>query len=319
MTALRLLARRALASVGTLLAVSLLLFAGAQVTPGDAASASLGANATPDQVAALRAAWGLDRPFPQRYADWILAFGHGDLGTSLTTGTPVTAVIGRPFAASAVLVALAGSATVVLAGLVGVLAGLRPGSTVDRVLSGAAVAVVAIPQFVVAGLLVLVFAAGLQLLPAVSLLPFGGTPLDRPSILVLPALALVLPAAAWASRVVRATVIDAGAATHVDAARLAGLPEPVVVLRHLLPATLPACAQLFGWLVSALFGGTAVVEQVFGYPGLSRVLTDAVRHHDPAVLAGVGLLLAVLVVVALLVADVIGVLADPRLRTAQAR
>lgn len=316
MTGLGLLGRRLVAAAGTLLAVSAVLFAGSEVTPGDAATASLGANATAEQVAALRATWGLNRPLPERYWDWISSLLHGRLGTSLATGQPVGSIVGRPLAYTAVLVTVAGLVTVTLAVVVGVAAGLRPGSRLDRALSGGAVALVAIPQFVVAGLLVLLFAAALHWLPAVSLVPYGGTPLDQPSILVLPVLALTLPSAAWASRLVRATVVDAAAAPHVEAARLAGLPEPTVVRRHLLPATVPQCAQMFGWLVSALFGGTAVVEQVFDYPGLSGVLLDAVRHHDPAVLEGVGLVLAAVVVGAFLVADLVGLLADPRLRTA---
>jgi peptide/nickel transport system permease protein len=308
------LTRRLVAAAGTLLAVSVILFAASEVTPGDAATASLGANATPDQVAALRAAWGLDRPLPQRYAAWVGSLRHGHLGTSLATGRPVADLVAEPFAYTALLVLLAGTATVVLAGTVGVLAGRHPGSRLDRALTGAAVTVVAIPQFVVAVLLVLLFAALLHILPAVSLVPFGGNPLDQPSILVLPVLALVLPAAAWASRLVRAVVVDANAAPHAEAARLAGLAEHTVMFRHVLPATVGPCAQVFAWLVSALFGGTAVVEQVFNYPGLSGVLLDAVRHHDPAVLEGVGLLLACLVVGAILLADVVGVLADPKLR-----
>lgn len=316
MNVIRALTRRMFAAAGTLLVVSMILFAGSEVTPGDAASASLGANATPDQVAALRAAWGLNRPLPQRYASWMDALLHGHLGTSLATGQPVATLIGRPLGYTAILVALCGVATVALSVATGVLAGLRPGSRLDRTLSGGALALVAVPQFVLAGLLVLLFAAALGWLPAVSLVPFGGTPLDQPSILVLPCLALTLPAAAWASRLVRATVVDANAAPHVEAARLAGLPERRVVFRHLLPTIVPPCAQLFGWLISALFGGTAVVEQVFGYPGLSGTLLDAVRNHDPVVLEGVGLLLAGLVVAAFLIADLVGVLADPRLRRA---
>ncbi len=307
---------RVMAALGTLLIVSVILFMVSEVTPGDAAASSLGSSADLDQIAALREAWGLNRPLPQRYAEWISGVFRGDLGVSLPTGRPVTEVIAEPFAYSALLVTLAGTATVILAVAIGVFTGLRPGSRLDRALSAGTVTIVSIPQFVIAGGLVLLLAISLQLLPPVSLVPFGGTPLDQPSILVMPVLALTLPAAAWASRVVRATVIDANAAAHAEAARLAGLPESVVVWRHVLPATVPASAQMFGWLISALFGGTAVIERVFNYPGLSGVLLTAVRNHDSAVLEAVGLLLACLTVAAFLVADMLGVLADPRLRTA---
>jgi peptide/nickel transport system permease protein len=315
MSAVVSVARRLAVAVGTLVAVSVVLFAGSEAVPGDAASASLGINSTPAEIVQLRHDWGLDRPMPARYAHWVNAVLHGDLGTSLITRQPVAAMVARPLADTSLLVFLAGTLTVALALLLGVLAGRRPGGRLDRGLSGVALVTVSIPPFVTAGLLVILFAATLGLLPAVSLVPLGGTPLDRPEILVLPVLSLTLFATAWASRLVRATVVDANAAPHVEAARLAGLSEPVVLWRHVLPATMPACAQAFAWMVSGLFGGTAVVERVFNYPGLSGVLIDAVRHHDSAVLEAVGLLLAAIIIGALVLADVIGVLANPRLRT----
>ncbi|HEX6969964.1 MAG TPA: ABC transporter permease, partial [Micromonosporaceae bacterium] len=235
----------------------------------------------------------------------------------LVTGRPVTEVLAEPVAYTALLVLIAGSVTLVLSLVVGVTAGLRPGSRLDRLISGAALVAVSIPQFVTAVALVIVFAVILGALPAVSLVPLGGTPLDRPEILVLPVAALALFATAWASQLVRATVVDANSAPNVEAARLAGLPEPVVVWRHVLPATVPACAQAFAWLLSGLFGGTAVIERVFNYPGLSKVLVDAVRQHDAPVLEAVGLLMAVTLIMALLIADLVGLLATPKLRTAQ--
>src|SRR6266511_1341618 len=291
MNLLTLVLRRLAAAAGVVLAASVLLFVGSQVLPGDAASASLGVSADADEVAKVRAELGLDR-------------------------RPVAEVMAAPLADTALLVAITAAVTLVVAAALGTAAGLRPGSRLDRILSGSAVAVVSVPQFVTASLLVLLLATTLHVLPAVSLVPFGGTPLDRPEILVLPVLSLALFAAAWASQIVRAAVLDADAAPYVEAARLAGVPERRVLWRHLLPATVPPCAQMFGWLIGALFGGTTVVERVFGYPGLSQTLVDSVRHHDTPVLEGVGLVLAAILVACLLVADVFGELADPRSRTA---
>ncbi|GAA0933720.1 ABC transporter permease [Virgisporangium aurantiacum] len=311
--------KRLAAAALTLVAVSMVLFAGASMVPGDAASASLGISTTPEQIDALRAEWGLDRPLPVRYAEWMGAVLRGDLGTSLISHRPVIDVIAEPLWSTTVLVLIASAVTVPLAVLLGVLTGLRPGGRLDRFVSGVSLTVVAIPSFVVAGLLVMVFSVTLGLLPAVSLPPLGGTPLDRPEILVLPAGSLVLFATAWASRLVRATVVDANLAPNAEAARLAGVPERTVVWRHVLPtrgaAAVRALAPLFAWLVSALFGGTTVVEVVFNYPGLSTVLLTAVRNHDAAVLEGVGLLLAVVIVGSLIVADLLGFLANPKLRT----
>ncbi|OLR94833.1 ABC transporter permease [Actinokineospora bangkokensis] len=314
MSAQALLLRRVVAAVFTLLATAVVLFAASEVLPGDAATASVGLDATADDLAQRRAELGLDRPWPVRFAEWLAGALRGDLGASTMTGEPVTSVIAEPLGSTALLVGITAAVTVPLAVLIGLVSGLRPGGRVDRALSAVSVVVVSVPQFVTAGLLVLLLADLVPLLPAISLPPLGGTPLDKPSVLVLPVLALTLFGAAWAGRIVRAAVIDANATPHVEAARLAGLPERVVVLRHLLPSALPPCAHTFAWLLSGLFGGTAVVEVVFNYPGLSQTLVAAVRGHDTAVLEGVGLLLAAIIVAAFTLSDLLVVVADPRLR-----
>ncbi|WP_155372887.1 ABC transporter permease [Catellatospora vulcania] len=318
MTMLYYIGRRVAAALLTLIAVSAVLLAASEVLPGDAASASLGITSTPEEVQALRDQLGLDRPLPVRYVEWMGGALRGDLGVSIMARRPVTEVVSAPLADTTLLVFLAAAVTVPLSVLIGVLGAVRRGRRLDRALTAGAVVTVSVPQFVMASLLVLVFSSTLHLLPAVSLAPVGGGPLDRPEILVLPVLALAGFATAWASRLVRAAVIDANAAPNVEAARLAGLPERVVVWRHVLPATVGPCVQAFAWLISGLFGGTAVVEQVFNYRGLSYVLVDAVRNHDTAVLEGVGLLLATIILVAFIIADVLALLANPKLRTATA-
>lgn len=316
MTALKFLARRLLATAATLFAVAVVLFAGSEVLPGDVASASLGPDATTEDVERQRAELGLDRPWPLRFAEWAAAALRLDLGTSAMSRESVVDIVGEPLAATALLVGITAAVTVPLAMGIGLISGLRRGGRVDRALSAVSVVAVSIPQFVTAGLLVLVFADLVPVLPAISLPPLGGTPLDRPEILVLPVFALTLFGASWAGRIVRAAVIDADGMPHVEAARLAGLPERVVVFRHLLPAALPPCAHTFAWLLSGLFGGTAVVEIVFNYPGLSQTLVAAVRNHDTAVLEGVGLLLAVIIILSFILADVLVMAVDPRLRVA---
>ncbi|MEU3838566.1 ABC transporter permease [Streptomyces sp. NPDC028635] len=309
--------RRLCGALATLLAASFVLFAAAEVLPGDAAEAALGGAATPADIARLHAELGLDRPLVVRYAAWVGGALSGDLGHSVIDRRPVTAIISGPLADTLLLTAVCAVLTVVLALTVGLAAGLRPGGLLDKLLSGTAVALVSVPQFVTAGLLSLVFAAWLGWLPAVSLVPFGEPLLAHPEVLVLPVTALTLFSASWASRMVRAAVVDAAAAPHVEAARLAGLSPARVVLRHLLPSAAAPCAQVFGWLTGALVGGTAVVEQVFNYPGLSHELVGAVHHHDAAVLEGIGLLMAAAVAGGLLLADLLAMALDPRLRTAR--
>lgn len=316
MSIVRFLLVKLLTVAGTVLGVSALLFFGANAAPGNVANAALGPDASAAQIRQFDQQAGLDRPLLAQYLSWLGHAVRGDLGQSLVQSEPVTTVIRGPFGSTLVLVVIAGLLTILGALAVGVFSALRPGR-VDTVLSVLAVTGVAIPQFVLAAISVLVFASLLHLLPAVSLVPFGGTPWTQPDILVLPAAVLTVFGVAWGSRLVRAVALDANASPHVQASRLAGLPEWTVLRRHLLPAIAGPVSQTLAWLVGALLGGTAVVERVFSYPGLSVPLINAVQTHDTPVVEGVGLLLAVVILLTLLVADVIGVLADPRMRTAR--
>ncbi|MGC1550447.1 MAG: ABC transporter permease [Rhodanobacter sp.] len=300
--------------VATLAAESMLLFGALQLMPGDAASTVLGTNATPASMAAFRRRLGLDHNLAVRYGEWI---GHaltGNLGTSTQSGQSVTSVIAQPLLDTLILAGIAGALIVVCSLAIGIVAGVRPGSRTDTGLSTGTLLVVSVPAFVFASVLAIVFAGVLHLLPAASLLPFGGTPLTQPDILVLPALSLVIFGTAWASRLVRAAVADATVLPHVEAARLAGLPLSRVLVRHLLPETVGPCAQAFAWLTTLLVGGTVVVEQIYSYPGLGQVLVTAVRDHDTPVVEAVGLLIVAVVTVAFVLADAVTVLTNPKLR-----
>lgn len=301
-----------------LVVLSLLVFVGVDLLPGDAATARLGATATPERVADARARLGLDEPVLDRYLDWATGLLHGDLGTS-ASGTPVSALLHGRIGNSALLAGLTLLLLVPLSLALGTWAGTRAGSRVDRGVVVAALLFVAAPEFVTAGVLVLLFATGLGVLPAVSLVPPGASPLDRPEVLVLPVLALLLLHTSYSVRVIRASTAAAVQAPHVEFARCNGEP-PGAVLRHaVLPAVLPVALQV--WLLSAasLVGGTVLVEKVFGYPGIGDVLVTAVRTGDLPVVQGLVMVLGAGVVVALLAADVGVRLLTPTLRTAVPR
>ncbi|MEM9563306.1 MAG: ABC transporter permease [Actinomycetota bacterium] len=309
----RALVRRIAASIAVLWCVSVLLFAATVVLPGDPAMRILGQDATPENLEELRARLGLDRPAPVQYADWLGDVLTGDMGTT-NNGTPVGPLLSQRVTNSLVLAAVAAVLTVTIALALGVTSGLRAGRAEDSALSVAALVGVSIPDFVVAGLLISVFAFVLDWFPPVSLLLAGDTPFDRPSILVLPAVALAVPAGAWASRYVRAAVVDARTAPNVEAARLAGLPSRRVVFRHLLPGLIGPTAQVFAAATGFLVGGAVVVEAIFAYPGVGSLLTDAVAVEDIDVILASGLTMATAVVVSFLLADLAGLVSNPRLR-----
>jgi peptide/nickel transport system permease protein len=215
-------------------------------------------------------------------------------------------------------VLLAGLAIVVLVPvslLLGVTAGVRRGRVGDRAISVGLLLVVSIPEFVVAGALVLVFAAGLGWLPAVSLVPAGAHPLSVPEVLVLPVVSLALLAVGYTGRIIRAATAAAVRTPHVEFLRLNGIAPRVVLRTAVLPAVLPVAVQV--WLTSAvgLVGGAVLVERVFNYPGVGELLITAVRTGDLPVVQSLAMILGAAMLLALLVADLVTRAMTPTLRT----
>ncbi len=308
------LARRLLTGAGLLLVVSVLIFAATEVLPGDAAEVLLGQEAATERLKVVREQLDLDEPAPQRYAEWITGAITGDLGTSVVSRRPVTDIIGGRIENTLILAFATGVVVFPLILGLGILMGTKEDSRADAVISAGALLVYAVPTFAIAVLMAVVFGIWLDVLAPVSLIPLGGTALDRPSILVLPVVSMALPAVAWGARLARAAVAEASRTPHVEAARLAGIPESRVLWRHLLPTALPPIAQIFARLAAVLLAGTVIVETVFNYPGLGLALVQATTSRDVALVQGIGLLLAAVEIGSYIVADLVGVLAVPRLR-----
>jgi peptide/nickel transport system permease protein len=289
---------RRLLLLGVLL---LLLFVAVELLPGDAASSSLGRGATPAEVAARRVELGLDRPLPVRFADWMTGLPRLDLGVT-AGGETVWEAVGRRFANTLLL----GSLALVLAGAASLLLGAscaaRAGQRRDRRISRAALGVLALPEFVVASVLVLVLASWLELLPSVATTGAGGW-LESPRMLILPVLALALPQAGWNTRIVRAAVLDAASAPHVEAARLDGLEPRRMLVYHVLPGALPTIVTSLATSAVSLLGGAIVVETVFNYPGVGTVLAGAVQDRDTILVAGVAALTGTTLMLTFLAAD----------------
>ena len=311
----RLLIKRIAVGAVVLWIISILLFSATYVLPGDPAARLLGNRATPETVSALREKMGLERSYFEQYYGWIGSFLTGEVKSVITDKPARDALTQRGYN-SLILAAAAFLLTVAIAMALGVVSGMRAGHAADYAFSISALVGVSVPDFVVAGLLIAVFALAIELLPPVSVLSAGMSPLDRPEILVLPAVGLAVPAGAWASRYVRAAVADARNAPSVEAARLAGLSALRVVFRHLLPGALGTIAQALGTSSVHLIGGTVVVEQIFAYPGLGSMLASAVKVKDVPIVLSTSVLIAAAVIVMLTVADLIGLLANPRMRRA---
>ena len=304
----RLMAIRLLGGIATLLAASVLIFATVEFLPGDAASAYLGRDTTPAAAAKLRKQFGLDRPITERYADWIWSVVHGDLGESPANGVRVTTLIGTRLGNSAVLVGITLLLLIPLSLVVGTVAALRRGSPIDTAIQLATLATVALPEFVVGIAFILAFAFIWRLLPAVSFELSVRT-------LILPVATLLIVSFAYTARMVRAGVVSVLEQEFVDMARMKGLPERLVIRRHVLPNALVPSVQAFALTAAWMPGGIIIIESLFGFPGMGVGLVQAVSARDTPTVEALTLIVATVYVIANLLSDVFTVLATPRLRT----
>ncbi|MEQ3549338.1 ABC transporter permease [Pseudonocardia nematodicida] len=312
----RMIGRRLLLSVLVLFVVSILVFGATLLLPGDPARAILGQQATPERVAALTEQLGLDRPVWERYFSWLGGILTGDLGFSAATQGPVSELLGGRIAASGLLLVLTALISTPIALALGAWAAVRRGTRTDSVLSGSSLVLAALPEFVIGVLLVVLLATSvLQILPSVTIARPGEPVWTRPEQLVLPVLTLALVVIPYVVRMTRATLSEALDAGFVEMARLKGLPERTVLMRHAVPHTIGPVAQVFALQLAWLAGGVVVVEFLFRYPGIGEALIDAVANRDVQVVQAITLIIAAFYVLVNLAADVAGILADPRIRT----
>jgi peptide/nickel transport system permease protein len=294
--------------------VSILVFGIVQVLPGDVATMILGTSATPQDLAALRRKLGLDRPAPLRYLDWMAGMLRGDWGTSLLYQVPVRPLVLDRLRQSGLLAILALTVAVPLSIALGVVSALRRNRLTDHVVSIVSLVAVSLPEFITGTALILVLAFWFPLFPPSSLIdPRAGLLSVAPS-LALPTLTLVLALLAHMTRMTRASMIEVLEKPFIRAARLRGLRPRQVILRHALRNALLPTVGIVAINVGFLIGGIVVVETVFAYPGLGRLMVDAVNHRDVPVIQVAALVIALTYALANLAADIVYAYLDPRIR-----
>ena len=307
--------RRILLGLLTLFLVSVVVFVATQAL-GDPARAILGRDATPERLAALQNQLNLDQSLVQQYLNWLGGLLHGDLGDSLAAQLPVSTLLHDRLINSAVLVFCAAVVSIPLSIVLGSYAALRREKPFDTISTNVMLLLAALPEFVVAVLLVILFATTVfTWLPAISAVPPGTHPWDDPKILILPTLTLIIAVAPYVARIMRASMIEVLESDYVEMARLKGLPERTVLRRHALPNAIGPVFQVIAINLAYLAGGIVVVEYVFAYPGIGSALLDAVVNHDIPVVQALAMLIAGVYVVVNLLADVATILVTPRLRT----
>jgi peptide/nickel transport system permease protein len=303
---IRVVVKRLLTGVLVMWGAASLIFLIVRVAPGDPALILLGPDASRDQVAELSASLGLDRPLIAQYASYLADAARFDFGNSYLLGRPAMPEVIERLPASAELMLMATTIAVVLGITLGLLAGGRPGSVVDRVVSASTIALQSFPTFWVGIMLILVFALTLRMLPSAG----AGTPQH----IVLPAVTLALPFTAIVARLTRTSVAETMREPYLQTARSKGLTERQVITGHTLRNSLIPVVTVVGLHMGGLVGGAVIVENVFAWPGLGSLVVDAVSTRDYAVVQAATFVIAGIVMVFNLAADLLYSQLDPRIR-----
>ncbi len=306
-------AQRLALGLVTLFVVSLIIFLGVQLLPGDLAQAILGQSATPDTVAAFRRELMLDLPAYERYLSWLGGILQGDLGRSLANGREISELIGMRLANTLFLAVMAATISVPLALVLGILAALYRNTIYDRVVNIVTLSSISFPEFFVAYILILFLSVDAGLFPSISNVGPELGFWERVYRCTLPALTLTLVVVAHMMRMTRAAIINLLASPYIEMANLKGLRRGRIILRHALPNALAPIINVVVINLAYLVVGVVVVEVVFVYPGLGQLLVDSVSKRDIPVVQSTSLFFAAAYILLNLTADLLSIITNPRL------
>lgn len=298
----------------SLLAVSVLIFAATEILPGDVASAVLGQGATPETLAAFREELGLNRPATVRYFEWFTGAIQGDFGNALTNKREILPELMKKFKNTLFLAGVAALIAVPLSVGLGIIAAINEGKWQDRWSNIVSLATISVPEFFIAYILILIFAVKLRWFPSLSTV-FEGMPLSEMLYkIALPAVTLTLLVAAHMLRMTRSSVLAIMSQPYIEMAFLKGMPRSRVILKHALPNAAAPIISVIALNLAYLIVGVVVIEVVFVYPGVGQYMVDGVTKRDLPVVQACGLLFAATFIILNTVADILAILANPRLR-----
>ena len=306
--------RRILSTLPVMGIVALFVFSLLYIAPGDPAVMIAGDQATPEDVERIRQGLGLDRPFLVQFGSWLWHILHGDLGTSIFTNLPVSALIAQRIEPTLSLMLLTLVLTILIAVPLGVVAAWKAGSWVDRTIMAFAVFAFSLPVFVVGYVLAYVFALQFEWLPVQGYTPLSNGVWPWLQNLILPAMALGSVYTALIARITRASMLEVLQQDYVRTARAKGLDQSSILFIHALKNAAVPIVTVIGIGIALLIGGSIVTESVFAIPGLGRLTIDAILRRDYPVIQGIVLLFSFVYVLVNLMVDVIYTLVDPRIR-----
>ena len=310
----KLVAQRVALSLLLLFAASALIFIGTNILPGDVAQSILGQSATPEALANLRAELGLNDPPLTRYVDWLLGALQGDLGTALTNGRDIAESIGNRLSNTLFLAFWAAIVSVPLAILLGLLAVRFKDRWPDKMISGATLASISIPEFLIGYVLMFYLGVQLRWFPSVAAIRDGMSLGEKLEVIALPVMVLTLVVLAHMMRMTRAAILNVMQSAYIETAELKGLSGLQIIWRHAFPNAIAPIVNVVMLNLAYLVVGVVVVEVVFVFPGMGQYLVDHVAKRDVPVVQACGLIFAAVYIGLNLVADLVSILANPRLR-----
>jgi peptide/nickel transport system permease protein len=304
--------KRLLWTLPTLLLVALIVFFIVRLIPGDPVQVILGDQASDQEIALLRAQYGLDKPIPLQFLLWMKQVLSGDLGSSITNNQPVTSLLFSRFQVSASIVLIAVTLATLIAVPAGLLAAWKQNTAFDVAIVSVATLLMSVPSFWLGLILLLIFGLKLAWLPVYGYVPFSENPLEALRYMILPAATLVLIEVGVLTRMARASAVEVLRLEYVTHAKAKGLNNRQVLLKHVLPNAFGPTWTMIGLVLGGLLGGIAVLETVFTLPGLGRLLVDAIFARDYPVVQGCLLFTALIYVIVNLIVDICYPLFDPR-------
>ena len=310
----RMVMRRIGIGIVLLWLVSVLIFAVTQVLPGDAAEIRLGQEATPETLAALRAELGLDKPWYVQYFNWISRLSSGDLGISVAGGATIQSLIADRIGNTVFMTVVVSTISIPLSLLLGLLTAMYPGSYLDRTVTSLTLGLIAVPEFFIAIILILVLAVGFGIVPAVSYLSGTESFWKSVHVLALPIATLVIAVSVQMIRMTRAGILNVMSSPYVEMAILKGVPRRRIILRHALLNAIGPIINIMALNLAYLVSGVVIVETIFSYPGLAKLMVDGVQTRDIPLVQACGMIFCCTYVVLILIADVAAIVSNPRLR-----
>lgn len=310
--------RRLIHGLVVLIILTVFIFLLMRILPGDPVTMYISRNQLqfigPEELAAIRAEFGLDKPLPMQYVDWIYGILRGDLGRSIFWQKDVTTLIGSRLPVTLQI----GMLSWVLGAFLGIVAGtvcaIRRGTKLDTIVTTLANIGVTIPSFWLGILLIYFFALKLNWLPTCGVIPPWENPWLHIRQLIMPVLAFTIGGIAMTARQTRSSILEVVQQDYVRTAWSKGLTERAIILRHILKNGLIPVITLEGMYVSVIFGGSVIIETVFNIPGMGRLMVEAVFAHDYPIVQGIALLIGLIVVLANLLVDISYAWLDPRIR-----